>query len=261
MTNHLLRNRGNWQFEDVTEATGTGGGNRSSFTAAWLDANNDGWPDLYVPNEFGDGILLVNQEGKRFVGQPLVDRPSDFGTMGVAVGDVDNDDRIDIYAANMYSKAGSRVIGNLRPGTYPEDVMAIMRTYPTGSQLHRNLGGLKFEKKATEWQIADVGWAYGPGIRRPRQRRLARHLRHVRIHQPGSLQARRVKLRVAGCRVTAFRPQFSMSLPPARSIRSLASSGSIIPGISCRAGTISAPMSGNASSSTWRAAISLILAI
>ena len=161
VTNHLFRNRGNWQFEDVTEATGTGGGNRSSFTAAWLDANNDGWPDLYVPNEFGDGILLVNQEGKRFVGQPLVDQPSDFGTMGVAVGDVDNDDRIDIYAANMYSKAGSRVIGNLRPGTYPEDVMAIMRTYPTGSQLHRNLGGLKFEKKATEWQIADVGWAYG----------------------------------------------------------------------------------------------------
>ena len=47
----------------------------------------------------------------------------------------------------MYSKAGNRVIGNVRPGTYPEDVMAMMRTYSTGSQLHRNLGGLNFEKK------------------------------------------------------------------------------------------------------------------
>ena len=42
--------------------------------------------------------------------------------------------------------------------------MARMRTYSTGSQLHRNRGGLNFEKKGTEWQIADVGWAYGPAL-------------------------------------------------------------------------------------------------
>ena len=37
-----------------------------AFTAAWLDADDDGWPDLYVPNEFGNGVLLVNQQDGTF---------------------------------------------------------------------------------------------------------------------------------------------------------------------------------------------------
>jgi hypothetical protein len=117
--NLLYRNLGNWKFEDVTKKSGTRGGYRSVFTAAWLDANDDGWPDLYVPNEFGDGVLLVNNRDGTFKPHALADRPSDFGTMGLAVGDIDNDGRIDIYCANMYSKAGTRVIGNLKPDAYP----------------------------------------------------------------------------------------------------------------------------------------------
>jgi hypothetical protein len=64
----------------------------------------------------------------------------------------------------MYSKAGMRVIGNLKPGTYPENVMARLRTLVSGSQLHRNQGGLKFEQKGKEWQVADCGWAYGAAL-------------------------------------------------------------------------------------------------
>jgi hypothetical protein len=162
--NQLWRNKGNWQFEDVTAKSGTGGGFRSTFTAVWLDANNDGWPDLYVPNEFGDGVLLVNQGNGTFREQRLSDKPCDFGTMGVTCGDVDNDGNIDIYCGNMYSKAGSRVIGNLRPDTYSPEIMAKLRTFVTGSQLHRNKGGLQFEQKGQQWQVADVGWAYGPAL-------------------------------------------------------------------------------------------------
>ncbi len=168
--NVLYRNKGNWQFEDVTEATGTDGGRRSTFSAAWLDVNDDGWPDLHVINEFGDGVLLVN-EGKSgpegavtFRPRSLSDRPSDFGSMGVAAGDVDNDGRIDLYCANMYSKAGNRVIGNVRPGIYPKDVMARMRRFVVGSQLHHNLGDGRFEQVGQAWQVNDCGWAYGPAL-------------------------------------------------------------------------------------------------
>jgi hypothetical protein len=159
--NELWRNLGDWQFENVTDQANASGGRRSTFSAAWLDADGDGWPDLYVINEFGDGILLVNQRNGTFREHPLTDRPCDFGTMGVAVGDIDNDGHIDLYAANMYSKAGTRVIGNLKPGTYPEPVMARMRRFVTGSQLHHNLGGLKFEQLGEKLQVHDVGWAYG----------------------------------------------------------------------------------------------------
>jgi hypothetical protein len=160
--NHLWRNKGNWQFEDVTAKAGAGGGYRSTFTAVWLDANNDGWPDLYVPNEFGNGVLLVNQHDGTFKEHSLSEGPSDFGTMGVTAGDIDNDGHIDLYMGNMYSKAGTRVIGNLRPDAYPEPILAKMRSFVAGSQLHRNLGGLKFEQKGRAWQLNDCGWAYGP---------------------------------------------------------------------------------------------------
>ena len=117
--NVLWHNDGNWHFTDVTQSSGTSGGGRSTFSALWLDADSNGWPDLYVINEFGNGVLLVNQSDGTFREHDIVSGPGDFGSMGVASGDYDNDGHIDLYVANMYSKAGNRVIGNLWPGTYP----------------------------------------------------------------------------------------------------------------------------------------------
>lgn len=162
--NYLFRNAGGWRFEDVTKAAGALGGHRSTFTAAWLDADDDGWPDLYVPNELGDGLLLRNQQDGTFAERRLADRPADFGTMGGAAGDLDGDGRIDIYAANMYSKAGTRVIGNTRPDTYPPDVMERLRRFVAGSQLHLNKGGGAFEQAGKARGVAAVGWAYGPAL-------------------------------------------------------------------------------------------------
>ena len=133
--NILLHNLGDWQFADETQRSGTEGGNRSVFTAAWLDVDNDDWPDLYVINEFGNGILLSNQRNGTFRTVELSEGPSDYGSMGITVGDVDNDGRIDMYLSNMYSKAGKRVIGNLRPDTYSPQTMNEMHHFVEGSQL------------------------------------------------------------------------------------------------------------------------------
>ena len=163
-TNQLWQNMGNWQFENVTRSADASGDNRSSFTAVWLDANNDGWPDLHATNEFGNGVLLINQEGRLFSKQLLVEAPGDFGSMGITAGDYDNDGNIDLYVGNMYSKAGSRVIANLDADAYPQRILDTMRTFVVGSQLHRNCGGLNFEQLAREFQVADVGWSYGPQL-------------------------------------------------------------------------------------------------
>jgi hypothetical protein len=162
--NQLWRNRGNWRFEEVTEKSRTGGEERSTFTALWLDANNDGKPDLYVPNEFGDGVLYINQGNGTFKPNVLSKSACDFGTMGATAGDIDGSGNISIYCGNMYSKAGSRVIGNVRTGTYPEKLMEKMRTFVKGSELHLNRGGLQFDQKGQEWQVNDAGWAYGPAL-------------------------------------------------------------------------------------------------
>lgn len=162
--NQLLHNLGKGRFEDVTRKSGTAGGGRSVFTAAWLDANNDGWPDVYVINEFGKGLLLVNNAEGTFREHFLAQGPADFGSMGLAVGDIDNDGWIDIYSANMYSKAGNRVIANLPLGAYDDDTLAKFRRLVGGSRLYRNRGGLTFEEVGRSMQVHDVGWAWGASL-------------------------------------------------------------------------------------------------
>jgi hypothetical protein len=170
--NHLWRNLGDWQFEDVTVRSGTGGGHRSTFSAVWLDANNDGWPDLFVINEFGAGVLLLNRQDGTFREVQLTDGASDFGSMGITCGDIDNDGNIDLYVANMYSKAGNRVIGNLKAGAYPDAILEKMRHFVSGSQMYRNLGvhgatvpgTPTFEPVGRKRQVAAVGWAFGAAL-------------------------------------------------------------------------------------------------
>jgi hypothetical protein len=165
--NQLFHNDGDWQFTDVTAKANASGGRRSTFTALWLDVNNDGKPDLYVPNEFGSGVLLINQGDGTFKEQLLTNHPDDFGTMGATCGDINNDGNIDLYCGNMYSKAGSRVIGNLPAGAYPPEITDKFRSFVKGSQLHINKSGqdgIRFEQKGKEWQVNDAGWAYGPAL-------------------------------------------------------------------------------------------------
>ncbi len=158
--NVLWRNLGDWQFEDVTETTNTGGGGRSTFAAIWFDANNDGRPDLLPINEFGRNPVLIQQEKGRFEERPL-DPIFDGLSMGVTAGDFDNDGQTDIYIANMYSKAGGRVLANVDIATYPKDVLAKIKESVLGSKLYRNRGDGTFDVMPPDRTFAAVGWAYG----------------------------------------------------------------------------------------------------
>jgi len=162
--NHLLRNVGDWKFEDVTKRSKTDGGKRSTFSAVWFDANNDNWPDLYVIHEFGNGLLLINKGNGVFKEQNIVDSPADFGSMGITCGDIDNDGLIDLYVASMYSKSGNRVMSNLRPDAYPELLMQELRRMVAGNQLYRNMGNGQFEPLGSRYEVRGVGWAYGPAM-------------------------------------------------------------------------------------------------
>ena len=162
--NQLLRNKGGWQFEDVTKKTGTGGGMRSTFSSVWFDANNDNRPDLYVIHEYGNGVLLINKPDGTFEERELADRAADFGSMGLACGDIDNDGNIDLYVASMYSKSGNRVIGNLKDDSYDDEVMLKLKRMVAGSQLYRNLGDLKFDPIGKKLDLSGIGWAYAPAL-------------------------------------------------------------------------------------------------
>ena len=159
--NYLWRNLGQWQFEDVTEFSGTGGGTRKTFAAVWFDADDDGWPDLYVANDFGDNSFFHNQGDGTFTDASAEAGLKDYGTsMGVGAGDFDGDGLLDLYVSNMFSGAGRRIIANAGRHNYPESVYKQLVGTSSGNTLYKNLGQNRFRQVQYDSIINRVGWAY-----------------------------------------------------------------------------------------------------
>ena len=93
----LYRNRGDGTFEDVSARAGVAG---NAFTkgVAWGDYDNDGFPDLYASNMFGDNFLYRNRGDGTFeeiaaklgVQQPFASFPTWWF-------DYDNDGWLDLF--------------------------------------------------------------------------------------------------------------------------------------------------------------------
>ena len=101
----LLHNDRNGTFTEVTHAAGIddrGWG----LAGAWDDFDNDGWPDLYVANEYGFSMLYRNRHDGTFeeVGLKSGARIRTAG-MGVAWGDYDGDGNLDLYVSAMYANS------------------------------------------------------------------------------------------------------------------------------------------------------------
>ena len=142
--NFLMRNRGDGTFEDVTQGSGMNeNNNRFTFACGWCDYDNDGWPDLYVANDFGRKNLYHNNRDGTFRDLGKTKGVEDYGAgMSVAWFDYDNDGRQDLYVTDMYSAAGRRVTGQdefLR-GVDP-DIRKIYRKHASGNSLFKNATG------------------------------------------------------------------------------------------------------------------------
>jgi enediyne biosynthesis protein E4 len=112
----LLKNLGNGRFKDVTSEAGISSTHWTLAVVA-TDVNGDGWPDLFLANDYGTSELYLNEAapggGRRFreVGNESgVGRRPKSG-MNASVGDILNTGSQAIYVSNI-SEAGVLVQGN-----------------------------------------------------------------------------------------------------------------------------------------------------
>lgn len=160
--NFLMRNNGNGTFRDVTAASGLNQNNtRYSFCCGWGDFNNDGWPDLYVVNDFGRKNLYRNNGDGTFTDVTAQTATEDVGAgMSVSWLDYDNDGAEDLYVANMWTAAGERVSmqENFKEDSSPT-VRALYQKHAMGDSLLRNRGNL-FEDTTTSASVGMGRWAW-----------------------------------------------------------------------------------------------------
>ena len=137
--NLLFKNLGNGRFADVTDSLGVGS-TRWTLAAAAADFNDDGWPDLYLANDYGPEELYLNRGGKRFeMARAGLEDDSKSG-MAVALGDVYNRGEHDVFVTNISEKGFLFQGNNLR------------------LNFLKQLG--RFDEVASG-VVADAGWAWG----------------------------------------------------------------------------------------------------
>ena len=99
---YLFHQRPDGTFENVTDRAGIFG-ETQGHSAIWWDYDNDGWPDLYVCNDYGTPDQLYHNNGDgTFTYMPGLVMPHiPWFAMGSDLGDVNNDGLIDLFVAEM----------------------------------------------------------------------------------------------------------------------------------------------------------------
>lgn len=105
----LYRNNGNGTFTNVTKEAGIvleGYGNSVSVA----DVNNDGWPDIYVGNDFiSNDILYINNQNGTFTNRSSeYFKHTGWSVMGSDLVDINNDGLADLISLEMLPEENLR---------------------------------------------------------------------------------------------------------------------------------------------------------
>nr|WP_237023461.1 FG-GAP-like repeat-containing protein [Lacunisphaera limnophila] len=163
---YLFRNRGDGTFENVTMTAGMAGGETAGHSATWWDHDEDGWPDLYVANDYAvpDFLYRNNRDGTftDVIGRAVDQTP--HSSMGADLGDVDNDGRADLLVADMATstrekdqRGTAKIRAMLDTAVHPPGVFQYMR-----SMLYLGTGTARLREGAWLAGMAGTDWTWSP---------------------------------------------------------------------------------------------------
>jgi tetratricopeptide (TPR) repeat protein len=160
--NFLMRNQRDGTFRDVTAQSGMNQNNtRYSFCCGWSDYNGDGWPDLYVVNDFGRKNLYRNNGDGTFSDVAAAAAAEDVGAgMSVSWLDYDNDGAAGLYVANMWTAAGKRVsTQEVFKKESTKEVRSLYQKHAMGNSLLQNRG-VAFDDVTNRSGVGMGRWAW-----------------------------------------------------------------------------------------------------
>ncbi len=110
--NRLFKNNSDGTFTERTEESGTADDDKLPFCAAFLDYNNDMWPDIYIANDkLTFNTLLENSKDGTFLDvSQQTGADARMNAMCVNPGDYNQDGWMDIYVTN--TPIGSQLLRN-----------------------------------------------------------------------------------------------------------------------------------------------------
>jgi hypothetical protein len=138
--NRLYHNKGDGTFEEVAAQAGLLGNDLHSKGAAWIDYDNDGYPDLFLDNLAGAAQLFHNNRDGTFTDvTTLMNITGPTEGFSCWAWDYDNDGWLDIFATSY-----DRTLGDIVKG-----LQGLPHQRST-CKLFRNLGGKGFQDVTKE---------------------------------------------------------------------------------------------------------------
>ncbi|MDB5013876.1 MAG: hypothetical protein JWQ25_2078, partial [Daejeonella sp.] len=165
--NKLLRND-NGKFTNVTAQAGIYGSVIGFGLGVSVgDVNNDGWPDIYVTNDFfeRDYLYINNQKGGFTEELTKQIRSISASSMGVDIADINNDGLDDIFVTEMLPEDENRLKTNTSFENW--DKYKFNLTYGYHSQFSRNTlqlnnGNNTFSEIGRYAGVQASDWSWGP---------------------------------------------------------------------------------------------------
>ena len=162
--NYLMRNNGNGTFTDVSKKAGIWGLSQGH-TALWFDANQDGWPDLYIANDFEtpDRFYLNNGDGTfTDVVDERLPHVTYFSMAGDS-GDLNNDGLIDFMVSDMrdHTHAGFMTgLEEMGRGLWEMERVPELIPQYMWNAVYLNTGTDRYEEVAHMIGVDATGWTW-----------------------------------------------------------------------------------------------------
>ncbi|HEY4110107.1 VCBS repeat-containing protein [Puia sp.] len=163
----LLRNDGG-HFQDVTVASGLTSSELSYGLGAGIaDIDGDGWPDIYISNDYAvPDYLYINRRDGHFDNRltERIGHTSQF-SMGNAVADVNNDGRPDIFTLDMLPEDNHRQKLLFAPDNYEKFDLNLRSGFYyqyMRNMLQLNNGDGSFSEIGQLAGVSGTDWSWAP---------------------------------------------------------------------------------------------------